>query len=72
MIKKSTKAIFKDGDYSGEYDWQGGIPLSADETILVKIESKVMTYRLTEKTTTLDVIGEDQIVETTYSFELLS
>lgn len=27
MIKKNTKAIFLDGNFKGEYNWEGGIPL---------------------------------------------
>lgn len=37
MIKKTTQAIFIDGDYKGEYDWKGGIPLSEGEQMQVHI-----------------------------------
>jgi len=69
MIKKTTTATFKDGNYAGEYDWQGGIPLSVGEIIKVTVNGEEMTYKLTEKTTSLDVTGQDQFVITNYSFE---
>ncbi len=70
MIKKTTTATFKDGGYTGEYDWQGGIPLSVGETIKVTLDSQEMTYKLVAKTTSLAVGDEDQLVTTGYWFEL--
>ena len=70
MIKKNTKAIFLDGDYKGEYDWKGGIPLSERETMTVKINGKQLQYKLVKKQVTCDAEGEDQIVDVLYSFEL--
>lgn len=46
MIKKNTKVIFKDGDFAGEYDWQGGIPLSEGENMSVGVNGKNLTYTL--------------------------
>jgi hypothetical protein len=71
MIKKTTIATFKDGDYKGVYDWSGGIPLAVDEIITVVYNSRKLTYKLTEKETTLEDFGEDQSVKTEYSFELV-
>jgi len=71
MIKKTTIATFKDGSYAGEYDWQGGIPLSVDETITVTVgKTEKLSYRLVDKETSLADDGQDQVVTTSYSFEL--
>lgn len=37
VIKKTTTAIFRDGAYQGDYDWQRGIPLSETEVIAVEL-----------------------------------
>lgn len=71
MIKKNTKAIFTDGDYKGEYDWKGGIPLSEGEIMSVKVSGKVLKYELTKKEISCDAENEDQIVDVVYTFELL-
>jgi hypothetical protein len=70
MIKKTTTATFKDGGYAGEYDWQGGIPLSVGETIRVTLSGEELTYKLVDKSTSLVVGDEDQLVTTGYWFEL--
>jgi hypothetical protein len=70
MIKKNTKAIFIDGDYKGEYDWKGGIPLSKGETMTVMINGKRITYELIEKEVSCDAEREDQIVEVLYTFQM--
>ena len=58
---------FKDGDY----DWQGGTPLSVTETITVTVASdKKLSYTLVGKETTLADDGQGQIVVTAYAFEL--
>ena len=71
MIKKNTKAIFIDGDFKGEYDWQGGIPLSKGEIMSVKINGKLLHYRLTKKEISCDAESEDQIVDVIYTFKLI-
>lgn len=71
MIKKTTTATFKDGDYAGEYDWQGGIPLSVGEVIDVRLDAKQLRYKLVDKTTSLTVGKDEQLVVTHYWFELL-
>lgn len=71
MIKKTTVATFKDGDYAGEYDWSGGIPLSVNETISVKRKDLELIYTLIDKKTTLEDLGDDQIVKTEYFLELI-
>ncbi|MDP3987126.1 MAG: hypothetical protein Q8P81_02775 [Nanoarchaeota archaeon] len=71
MIKKNTKAIFLDGDFKGEYDWKGGIPLSEGEILSVKINGKLLQYRLTKKEVSCDAESEDQIVDVLYTFELM-
>ncbi len=70
MIKKTTRAIFVDGDFKGEYDWQGGIPLSLGEQMTVKINGKTLKYRLTKKDVSCDVLDADQTVEIVYTFRL--
>jgi hypothetical protein len=70
MIKKTTIATFRNGEYKGEYDWTGGIPLSNDELITVAVNGNEYVYRLTQKETRLDDNGEDQDVQTKYYFEL--
>ena len=71
MIKKNTKLIFIGGDYAGEYNWKGGIPLSVDEMMTVKINGKVLEYKLVGKVVSCDVEGEDQIVDVVYTFNLV-
>lgn len=62
--------MFKDGPYAGEYDWQGGIPLSVDEIIMVTIKMEKLSYKLTHKETALEDNGQDQVVTTSYIFML--
>jgi len=70
MIKKNTKAIFIDGDFKGDYAWKGGIPLSKGEIMSVKINGKLLQYKLIKKEISCDAESEDQIVEVIYTFEL--
>jgi hypothetical protein len=70
MIKKTTTATFKDGDYAGQYDWQGGIPLSVGEKVQVTLNGVKLNYKLVDKTTDLIVQREEQLVNTSYLFEL--
>ena len=49
MIKKDTQAIFLDGDYAGEYDWKGGIPLSEGEFMSVKFNGKLLSINWLKK-----------------------
>ncbi len=70
MIKKITKAIFLNGDYKGEYDWKGGIPLSEDEIITIKINNELLKYKLTQKEVLLSDTNEDQSVTIVYTFNL--
>lgn len=70
MIKKTTIAVFRNGDYAGEYDWTGGIPLSVNEEITVLIGTdKKMKYKLVDKHTTLVDNADDQEVIINYFFE---
>jgi hypothetical protein len=71
MIRKNTKAIFLDGDFKGEYDWKGGIPISKGETMTVKIKGKLLKYKLTGKEMSCNAEGTDQIVDVLYTFELI-
>jgi len=71
MIKKNTKAIFLEGDFKGEYDWKGGIPLSEGEMMSVKINGKLLQYKLVKKEVSCDAESEDQIVDVVYTFELM-
>jgi len=70
MIKKNTRAIFLNGDFKGEYDWQGGIPLSVGEEMLVKINGKEFVYKLSSKEIVCNAEQNDQIVDVLYTFEL--
>jgi hypothetical protein len=69
MIKKTTVATFRDGGYAGEYDWQGGIPLSIGEKIDISTGGTIIHYKLVNKSTTLEVLADEQIVTTRYWFE---
>jgi len=71
MIKKNTKAIFFDGDYKGDYNWKGGIPLSEGEIMSVKINGKLLQYKLIKKEVSYDAESEDQIVNVLYTFKLI-
>ncbi len=70
MIKKNTKAVFLNGDFKGEYDWQGGIPLSKGEVMVVKLKGKVLQYTLRKKEVICTVDGLDQSVDVLYEFGL--
>jgi len=70
MIKKNTRAIFLNGDFKGEYDWQGGIPLSEGEVMQVKINGKSLKYKLIKKEISCDAENRDQIIDITYTFKL--
>ena len=65
------RAVFIDGDFKGEYDWKGGIPLSKGETLSVKINKKLLKYRLIRKEITCDAEKEDQKVDVLYTFQLI-
>lgn len=69
MIKKTTIATFRDGDYFGEYDWSGGIPLSLGEIITVIHNKREILYKLADKKTKLEDLGEDQKVTIEYFLE---
>lgn len=71
MIKKNTKAIFLDGEFEGEYDWKGGIPLSEGEIITVKIKGRTFRYRLKEKKVSCDIEIQSQTITILFVFKLL-
>lgn len=72
MIKKSTKAIFKNGDYSGTYDWEGGVPLSLGETVNINInKTENIVYALTNKEVTIYDEEQNQLVKVVYTFEIV-
>lgn len=71
MIKKTTQAIFEDGEYQGTHDWKGGIPLSEGEEVKIHLQSsKELTYTLTSKTVDFFENGDDQDVKIVYRFRL--
>ncbi|PIZ51279.1 hypothetical protein COY27_04100 [Candidatus Woesearchaeota archaeon CG_4_10_14_0_2_um_filter_33_13] len=70
MIKKETLVIFKDGEFKGEHDWKGGIPLSIGEILKVNLNDKTINYILADKEVSCDVEGEDQKVRVIYKFKL--
>ena len=71
MIKKNTKAVFLDGDFKGKYDWQGGIPLSEGEIMLVRVGGKQLRYKLTKKKVSCNAESENQVVDVEYTFNLV-
>ena len=68
MIKKNTQAIFLDGEYKGEYDWKGGIPLSEGEVMKVHLKDKILSYKLENKSVDCFDEGDDQAVMVVYQF----
>ncbi len=72
MIRKNTLAIFYGGDYAGEYDWEGGVPLTVGENITVTLNDKSTDYNLKDKQTTLTDSGVNQEVLIKYYFEVMS
>ncbi len=71
MIKKVTIATFNDGDYAGDYDWTGGIPLTVNEEITIVLDgNKKLVYVLNDKQTTLTDNGKDQEVTIKYFFNV--
>lgn len=73
MIKKTTKAVFKSGSYAGEYDWEGGIPLSEGEIVSVTTSTgDQLEYVMLDKSVSLVDKGQDQIVSIEYTFDLAS
>lgn len=71
MIKKNTKVVFRNGDFQGEYDWKGGIPLSVGEEMSVEVNGKNLVYKLSEKKVTCKSDGEDQVVDVFYALDLV-
>ncbi len=69
MIKKQTIASFKDGNYAGDHDWKGGIPLSINEEITVTVGGEDLIYKLVDKEISMVDDGEDQEVVVKYYFE---
>lgn len=73
MIRKTTKAIFKSGAYQGEYDWEGGIPLSEGEKITITTaSSEQVGYVMISKAVSLNDEGENQFVHIEYVFDISS
>jgi hypothetical protein len=70
MILKKTQVIFLDGEYKGEYDWKGGIPLSVNELMTVQLKNppRDLQYVLEKKTVDLIDQGENQLVQVVYRF----
>ena len=70
MIKKTTQAIFLDGEYKGTYDWEGGLPLSEGETVAIHLgnKDKALSYILEKKTVDFHEQGADQLVKIIYQF----
>lgn len=71
MIKKTTKAIFLNGSYRGEYDWEGDIPLSEGENITVTtIAGEQVAYVMVDKSVALKDEGDNQSVHIQYTFDI--
>lgn len=70
MIKKKTKALFLDGAYQGEYDWEGGLPLCKGEILTVKCKDKSIKYQLLKKEIIFHAKGKEPNAEITYTFQL--
>jgi hypothetical protein len=69
MIKKTTKAIFKENGEERVEDLVGGIPLSIGETMTIKNGNDSKEWKVVDKKIVYANDGEDQLVEVTYTFE---
>lgn len=71
MIKKETQAIFEDGDFKGEFDWKGGIPLSEGEVINIHLKdhNRKISYVLVKKTVDFFFEINNQVVKVAYKFK---
>ena len=66
MIKKNTKIILE-GEENDKFEaLQGGIPLSKGELISIHKGSKIVKYKVKDKSIDCFLDGEDQIVNITY------
>ena len=70
MIKKNTKAIFKEEGNERIEDLIGGIPLSVGEVMSIKDENISKKWKVVDKKVDCINQGEDQLVEVVYTFEL--
>jgi len=70
MIKKSTKAIFKEENNERIEDLIGGIPLSVGEIMTTKEDGVSKRWKVIDKKVDYINQGEDQLVEVIYTFEL--
>ena len=70
MIKKNTKAIFKEEGNERVEELIGGIPLSIGEIMTIKEGDDSKRWKVVDKTVDYINKGEDQIVEVVYTFEL--
>ena len=66
MIKKNTKIVIEGEDSNKFEALQGGIPLSKGEIVSIHEGSKVISYKVKDKTIGCFLEGEDQIVNITY------
>ena len=71
MIKKNTKAIFNGGNFKGEYNWKGGIPLSEGEDMQIKKNGEKLLYHVKHKNVVCTSDGEDQIIDVIYELEYM-
>jgi hypothetical protein len=69
MIKKNTKIIIEGEDSSKFEALQGGIPLTKGEIINIREGSKVISYKVKDKTIDCFLEGQDQIVNITYTLK---
>jgi hypothetical protein len=66
MIKKNTKIIIE-GEKDKKFEaLQGGIPLSKGEIIKIHNNSKVISYKVKDKSIDCFLDNDDQIVNITY------
>ena len=69
MIKKNTKIVIE-GEENKKFEaLQGGMPLSKGETISIHEGSKIISYKVKEKSIDCFLEGDDQIVNIVYTLK---
>jgi hypothetical protein len=69
MIKKNTRAIFREDNKERTEELVGGIPLSIGEIMIINDSEKSVNWKVVDKKVEYANKGEDQFVEVTYTFE---
>ncbi len=69
MIKKNTRAIFREDGEEQTEELIGGIPLSIGENMIINNEKISVKWKVVDKKVEYTNKGEDQFVDVTYTFE---